>query len=175
MGFMVLGLALSRLARQPFGPLIHDRLFSPLGMRGSRCPAPYAGDDVAPGYRGGSKVPWWRSDLPGPGGVASGIADLATYLRAHLDPGAGRLGEAMTLAMAEHAPPPSSMGLGWAHGEGGIFHDGGTGGFRSFVALHRPTGTGVALLANSGDADVVISAGAAVLDEMAGRGTADHE
>ena len=171
MGFMVLGLALSRLARQPFGLLIQDRLFAPLGMRGARCPAPRADDDVAPAYRAGSKVPWWSTDLPGPGGVACGIGDLATYLLAHLDPGSGPLGEAITLAMAEHAPPPT-MGLGWFHGEGGLFHDGGTGGFRSFVARHRPTGTGVALLANSGDADVVTSAGEAVLDEMVSHATA---
>jgi CubicO group peptidase (beta-lactamase class C family) len=166
MGFMVLGLALSRLAGRPFASLIRDRLFTQLELHGARCGAPSADDDAAPGYRGASKVPWWRTNLPGPGGVAMSIADLASYVLAHLHPDTCPLGEAMELAMAEHAPAPSPMGLGWAHQGGGVLHDGGTGGFRSFVGLHRPTRSAVVLLANSGDADIVTSVGFAVLTEM---------
>lgn len=165
MGFMVLGLALGRVTGQPFASLVQERLFLPLRMHGARCPAPLESDDVAPGYSGPAEVPWWRTNLPGPGGVGASIGDLASYLAAHVNP-EGPLRSAIELATEEHAAAPSAMGLGWGHQGGGLFHDGGTGGFRSFIAFHRPTRTGVALLANSAQADVVTSAGFAVLTDM---------
>lgn len=64
-----------------------------------------------------------------------------------------------------HAAHPPT-GLGWGYQGGGPWHNGGTGGDRSFVAFHRPTETAVALLANSGDAEIVDKAGFAVLTEM---------
>jgi CubicO group peptidase (beta-lactamase class C family) len=164
---MVLGLALGRVTATPFAELIQQRLFGTLGLRNARCPSPLDGDDVAPGYSGPAQVPWWRTNLPGPGGVGMSIADLAVYLRAHVEPDTTPIGEAVTLATQMHTTEPSAMGLGWGHKGGGLFHDGGTGGFRSFVAFHRPTATGVALLANSAEADVVTAAGFAVLTQMA--------
>jgi CubicO group peptidase (beta-lactamase class C family) len=166
MGFMVLGLALSRLATTPFPDLIHHRVFTPLGLSGARCGTPLETDDVAPGYSGAAQVPWWRTNLPGPGGVGMSVADLAAYVRAHIEPHTTSIGDVIALAIEMHATAPSAMGLGWGHQGGGLFHDGGTGGFRSFIGFHPPTGTGVALLANSAQADVVASAGFAVLTHM---------
>ena len=124
-----------------------------MSVRIPSSPAPLEGDDVAPGYSGPTEVPWWRTNLPGPGGVGGSIGDLALYLAAHIHP-EGPLRSAIELATEEHADAPSAMGLGWGHQGRGLFHDGGTGGFRSFIAFHRPTRTGVALLANSAQADV---------------------
>ncbi len=169
MGFMVLGVALGRVAAMPFAELIQQRLFDQLGLQGARCPTPLDSDDIAPGYSGAEQVPWWHTNLPGPGGVGMSIADLATYLRAHIEPDTTPLGAAITLATEMHADAPSAMGLGWVHQGGGLFHDGGTGGFRSFAAFHRPTATGVALLANSAQADVVTAAGFGVLTQMVQR------
>lgn len=163
-GFMLLGLLLGRAAGSTYPELVESRIFAPLGMEDSRCGVPHDGE-VVPGYRGPSSVPWWHLQLPGPGGISSSISDLATYVSAFLEPPAF-MEDAVELAAAEHAPAPSPMGLGWVQQGGGHWHNGGTGGFRSFVAFHLPTRTGVAILANSGDAEVIDRTGFGVLTEM---------
>jgi CubicO group peptidase (beta-lactamase class C family) len=166
LGFMVLGLALSRLAGKPYGELIEERLFTPLRMSGARCPSPLPGDPAVPGYSGAQEVPRWSKPLPGPGGVNASIADIASYLGAHLDPASTPLGPAIELATQIHAEAPNPMGLGWMHLGGGWQHNGGTGGFRCYMAFFRPTKTAVALLANSGGADAVDAAGQRILTAM---------
>jgi CubicO group peptidase (beta-lactamase class C family) len=163
-GFMLLGALLAEITGTAFPDLIASRLFEPLGMTTAGCPPAEAGR--APGYSGATEVPWWRTNLPGPGGVGASIVDLATYLRAHLDPDRTPLARAIELATETHAEGPSAMGLGWGHQGGGSFHDGGTGGFTSFAAFHRPTRTAVGLLANSADANALTATGFAVLTEM---------
>ncbi|HUS61516.1 MAG TPA: serine hydrolase domain-containing protein [Acidimicrobiales bacterium] len=166
-GFMVLGAALGRVTDRPYSVLIAKRLFAPLEMHGSFCRTPALDEPgIAPGYDGASTTPWWSTNLPGPGGVGASIEDLGAYLRAHLDPDATPLAAAISLATEMHAEAPSPMGLGWGHQGGGLWHNGGTGGFRSFVAFHRPTGTAVGLLANSAAAEVVDAAGFAVLTDL---------
>jgi CubicO group peptidase (beta-lactamase class C family) len=165
-GFMVLGLALSRLTGLSFAQLIDERLFRPTGMTGARCPAPSPGDPIVPGYRGSDEVPRWRRQLAGPGGVDANVADIAALLAAHIDPSSTALGPAVEMATQIHADAPNPMGLGWVHQGGGWWHNGGTGGFRTFMAFHGPTRAGVALLANSADADIVDSVGFRVLTDM---------
>lgn len=164
-GFMLLGLLLGRAVGSTYPELVESRIFTPLGMDDSRCGVP---DDGAalPGYRGPSRVPWWYLQLPGPGGVSSSICDLVTHVSAFLDPPAS-LRDAVELATAEHAPGPRPMGLGWVLQDDVHWHNGGTGGFRSFVAFHRPTRTGVAILVNSHGAEDIDRAGFKVLTEMA--------
>lgn len=165
-GFMVLGLALTRLTGMPYAELIAQRLFEPTGMTGARCPSPRPGDPIVPGYRGPAEVPRWTRQLAGPGGVDASISDVASLLAAHVDPGSTALGPAIELATEIHAEAPSPMGLGWGHQGGGWWHNGGTGGFRAFMAFHRPTKTAVALLANSADAEVVDAVGMRTLTEL---------
>lgn len=162
-GFMTLGLALRRLCGRTMPELLQERIFEPLGMTTAGCPP--SEDGRVPGYAGSSRTPWWTTQLPGSGGVGMSIVDLGRYLRAHVDPPAGVLGEAIDLATSLHTSDPG-MGYGWTHQGGGWWHNGGTGGFHSFVAFHRPTRTGVGLLANSGDADVLDKVGFATLTEL---------
>lgn len=164
-GFMLLGLLLGRAAGSTYPELVESRIFAPLGMEDSRCGVPDDGA-VLPGYRGPSRVPWWSLQLPGPGGISSSICDLMTYASAFLDPPAS-LRDAVELATAEHAPGPRPVGLGWVLQDDIHWHNGGTGGFRSFVAFHRPTRTGIGILVNSHDARAIDRAGFKVLTEMA--------
>jgi len=163
-GFMALALAVATTAAAPFDALLEERLFKPSGMTAAGCPPTDQGRVV--GYAGATPTPWWTTRLPGSGGVGASIEDLASYLRAHLYPPTGELGEAITLATTIHAPGPSPMGLGWGHQGGGWFHDGGTGGFSSFAAFHRPTATAVGLLANGGNLMGLDRAGMSVLTAM---------
>jgi serine-type D-Ala-D-Ala carboxypeptidase/endopeptidase len=163
--FMLLGLLLGRISGSPYPELIRSRLFEPLGMDDAICGLPPGTVDAAPGYSAGRKVPWWSTQLPGPGGVGSHIEDLARYLRAHMDPDSTPLAQAVDLAASVHAGETHKMGLGWHAQGGGWWHNGGTGGFRSFCAFHAPTRTAVALLANEADASLD-STGFAVLTDM---------
>jgi CubicO group peptidase (beta-lactamase class C family) len=163
-GFMALGLALATASGSPFAQLLRQRIFEPADMTTAGCPP--VEDGRATGYAGTKPTPWWNTQLPGPGGVGASIRDLAAYLGAHLRPPAGELGQAVELATTIHAPAPSPMGLGWGHQGGGWFHDGGTGGFTSFLAFHRPTGTAVGLLANGGNLSGMDRAGFGTLTAM---------
>lgn len=146
-GFMALGLAIQKAAGRPFAEVLRVRIFEPLGMTSAGCPP--AEDQRVQGYAGQDPTVWWRTQLPGPGGVGASIRDLCAYLRGHIDPPKGDLGAAVTLATTIHGGEQPAMGLGWNHQGGGWWHNGGTGGFSTFVAFHRPTRTAVALLANA--------------------------
>lgn len=166
--FMLLGLALGRLAAQPYADLVRSRVFEPLGMTTAICGTPGEGSDAIPGWAGGERTPWWSTQLPGPGGVGASITDVVRYLEAHLRPESTPLGPAIARATEIRQVGDRAMGLGWHHLGGGWWHNGGTGGFRSFAAFHRPSGCAVALLANDADAsldDVAI----AVLTDMVRR------
>lgn len=163
-GFMTLGLALAAVTGSPLAQLFRERIFEPLGMTSAGCPPAEQGRVT--GYSGPAPTPWWTTQLPGAGGVGASIGDLCLYLRAHVDPPAGALGEAIELATTIHAQAPGPMGYGWAHQGGGCWHNGGTGGFRSFVAFHRPSRTAVALLANSAQAEMIDGVGFATLTEI---------
>lgn len=163
-GFMLLGWLLSQITSLPYEDLARKRLFEPMQLRSARIgPAEHA----SPGYEGARTKQWWLQPLPGAGGVAMSGHDLARYLRFQLDEGeTNLLRPTLDLATTTHAGPPDEMGLGWVHRGGGWWHNGTTGGFRAFVAFHRPTRTAVGLLANSVDTVVLDNVGFAVLTGM---------
>lgn len=163
MGFMLLGLLLSRITGITYADLLKQQIFEPLGMTAALGGVSDAGSAI-PGYRGGSRTPWW-SDRFGAGGVASSIRGLATYCASHLSPPSSMI-NAVELAVAEHAKGPPPMGLGWFRELDAQFREGGTGGFRSYICIHRPTVTGVVLLANGFDATHLRNVGARVLTEL---------
>lgn len=163
-GFMLLGLLVERISGSNYHELVKTRVFEPLGMSKAMCGTPPE-DQRLPGYQGPSQTPWWTTQLPGAGGIATTIKDLSLYVAAHLtcpEP----MASTIELALRQHAVGPPVMGLGWLHEGGGHWHNGGTGGFRSFVALHQPTKAGIALLANSHDAESIDKVGFAVLTDL---------
>lgn len=164
-GFMALGAALSAAAGMTYADLLQQRLCQPLGMTGTGCPP--GADSRVPGYAGLDEVPWWSTPLPGAGGVGGPIGDLLRYLHASLTPPDGPLGDAIELATALHVDGSNAIGYGWVHEGGGLWHNGGTRGFRAFAALHRPSGAAVALLANSGQATLIDQVGFGILTQMA--------
>ena len=118
-----------------------------------------------PGYAQGQPTPWWRTHVPGFSGVAASIRDISRYLEGHLQP-PDSLVDSIDLALKVHAEGPQIMGMGWVHLGGGHWHNGGTGGFHSFVAIHRGTQTGIALLANAQETDFIDQIGVEVLTKL---------
>jgi len=111
--------------------------------------------NLAKGHAGGQQVPNW--DLPalaGAGALRSSTSDMATYVAENLGFGSTELYPAMQLTHTErHRKGTSGVGLGWHIMEGSkgnvICHNGGTGGYRSFVGFVKETGQGVVVLTNS--------------------------
>ncbi len=154
LGFQVLGHAVAAAAGTTYGDLVAQRLATPLGLVDTYVPTssehlrPGA---VAPRNRSGRVVEPWANEAIGPaGGVRSSAADLAVLLRAMLDrtvPGADALEPRTSFAGKQR------IGAGWITGDllrrEVTWHNGGTGGFRSFVGIDRAHGVGVALVSAS--------------------------
>ncbi|MDB4905458.1 MAG: ampH [Gemmatimonadetes bacterium] len=159
LGAGLLGHALTLRSGMPtWGALVARRITGPLGMRETVVDVPSsmlarlaAGHDEKL-----DTVPAWHLDaLAGAGALRSTAADMLTYLAAELDTSNGPLKKAIALGRPPRATfaPGLRIALGWLIGgtaEHPIWwHNGGTGGFRSFVAFDPNRQVAVVVLANS--------------------------
>jgi D-alanyl-D-alanine-carboxypeptidase/D-alanyl-D-alanine-endopeptidase len=157
-GFGLLGYALALRAGQPFEQLVRERVCDRLGLADTRISIPLESRArFADGHdRRGRQVPDWDlAALAGAGALRSTVADLLHFLELQLQPPAMRLGRA---AQATHEPRAHrgrhSQGLGWARlplrGDSRqmLWHNGGTGGFRSFLGFVEESAAGVTVLSN---------------------------
>jgi serine-type D-Ala-D-Ala carboxypeptidase/endopeptidase len=117
----------------------------------------------------GNVVPNWHFDaLAGCGAIRSDAADLLKFLEASLGPANSRISKALKNAQKCHFKTLSGgIGLGWQISKTDepltlYWHNGGTGGYRSFVGFDKQNQTAVVVLSNYGDAFV----GDAAVDKM---------
>jgi len=162
LGVGLLGHALSLRVRQPYEEMVRDRIWKPLGMSHTAIAmTAYMKQHLALGHDdSGRVVPNW--DLPtlaGAGAIRSTTLDMLKFLSANLHPARGPLERAMELARQPRAPvaPPNMMiGLNWfiQRTPGGtvVWHNGGTGGYRTFAGLDPNRKLGVVIMTNSGGA-----------------------
>ncbi|GAA5123374.1 hypothetical protein GCM10023339_43130 [Alloalcanivorax gelatiniphagus] len=154
LGFQLLGHAVAAGAQLSYADLVARRIAGPLGLTDTYV-ATSAGalrpGAVPPRNRSGRVVEPWANEAVAPaGGVRSSAADLAVLLRAMLE---------RTVAGADAMDPVAPMagrvriGAGWLTGpllrRTVTWHNGGTGGFRSFVGIDREHGVGVAVVSAS--------------------------
>jgi D-alanyl-D-alanine-carboxypeptidase/D-alanyl-D-alanine-endopeptidase len=160
LGYGLLGHALALRAGRGYNQLVQERICRPLELEDTRVSVPAAARErFAQGHsRRGRPVPHW--DLPvlgGAGALRSTIADLLRFLRLQLGEGVPALARAAALT---HAPRSRyrgglAVGLGWTRlpllgtEHELLFHNGGTGGFRSFAGIVPATHTAVVVLSNS--------------------------
>ena len=154
-GMAVLGQTLAQRLGKPYETLIEERLLHPLGMQETTVHAPtQQADYMAQGHRENFRATSrWDLDAYAPaGGIWSSGRDLSRFLAAQIDQGApgAKLAQMPHLAAAGGG---FAMGLGWIirdhEGRRALWHNGGTGGFRSFLAFEAATGTGILVLANT--------------------------
>jgi len=154
LGAGLLGHLLSRRAEMPYEDLLRERILSPLGMNDTRIALTAAMKSrLAPGH-GPELEPvknWDIDALAGAGALRSTANDMLRFLHAAL---AGKLGKKLELALADRQPagPKITIGLGWHVFDGDnpiVWHNGGTGGYRSFLGFSPNTGKGVIVLTNS--------------------------
>ncbi|MEV6978800.1 serine hydrolase domain-containing protein [Kitasatospora sp. NPDC093806] len=171
LGAGLLGLALAHRAGTGYGELVRREICEPLGLADTvLTPDPAQTTRLAPGHTAGGRPvpPWQLADLAGAGGLKSTVADLAVFLRAQLaagtadedaTDGSAALAPAITLTreVRHRVNPVAWMHLGWLGSrlhasQGGhlqVWHNGGTGGYRSFVGFDPEKQVGVIALANT--------------------------
>lgn len=174
-GAGVLGEALARLTSVPYDRLVNDRIAAPLGLQDTRVDPDRSGSSTAVGHtrRGRPTPDWHLPALAGAGALRSSVRDLLVLLRAHLEPTSTPLETPVRMVVEPRAglSRPLAIGLGWhilERKDGGRWwwHNGGTGGFRSFVGFAPASRRAVAVLAN--DARAVDRIGQILLDPGAG-------
>lgn len=160
LGVGLLGYLLARAAGSDYETLLHERITGPLGMSDTAVTlTPAQAQRLAPAfdmYMRPAK-PWVLPTLMGAGGIRSSADDMLKFAAAALDP-QSPIGPAMKTALANRVDtgdPRFQQALGWqvGHPEDGrevVIHNGGTGGFRSALALEPAKQRGVVALANSG-------------------------
>ena len=154
----LLGHILALKAGTSYEALMLSKIATPLGMKETKITF----DDkmkqnLAMGYSQGAQVSNW--DIPtlaGAGAIRSSVHDMLLYLQANMGLKKSKLYPAMQLAhQARHDKPGGGtrVGLGWHISKGAegdvIWHNGGTGGYRTFAGFVQETGKGVVVLTNS--------------------------
>lgn len=163
-GYQLLGLVIERASGMTYDEVLRTRLTEPLGLthtgvRGADLP----GTRVT-GRSGGEEVPHWDQHLPGNGGIESSIDDMASLAKALASPPQSALGTAIRLAQQPRVDRGGGrrQGLGWVIEEDGlVWHNGGSGGFRSEIYVDPTNERAVVLLANDANAGDQLHAAAA--------------
>lgn len=176
LGFGLLGHILATKAGKSYEALVTERVLTPLGMRDTVITLTDAHRKrLAPGHANGKPVANW--DLPtlaGAGALRSTPADMAKILAALLDPPNTSLGRAIRMARDPRADLTGGarIGLGWItvkseQGSDLTWHNGGTGGYRSFIGVIPAAKVGLVVLTNANTNPDPIARKA--LDGLAGR------
>jgi CubicO group peptidase (beta-lactamase class C family) len=152
-GFELLGHAIAAAAGTTYRELVAARLAGPLDL--ASVYAPRSADDLRPGAllgtnrRGRPQQPWTGEALAPAGGIRASIEDMGRLTLALLDGSAP--GVAALDPVAPLAGPAVRIGAAWItvdrRGRAVTWHNGGTGGFRSWIGVDRAAGTGVVVLA----------------------------
>ena len=157
LGTGVLGLALVAAAgARTYAELVRTRICAPLDLTDTTVLEDVDGLPLATGYRGrGRRVDHWSlSGLAGAGALLSSGRDMLTLLAAQLQPESTTLTEAIVLSQQErHRTRRFAIALGWVvtgrPGDPILWHNGATGGFRSFAGFAPRRQGAVVLLTNS--------------------------
>jgi CubicO group peptidase (beta-lactamase class C family) len=159
LGVGLLGHVLALRAGMDYETLVVRRICQPLGMNNTRIKlTPQMQAHLAVGHdQGGAAVENW--DLPtlaGAGALRSTANDMLKFLAANMGLRKTELLPAMQqtqVVRRSTGTPDLSIGLGWhifsKYGTEIVWHNGGTGGYHSFIGFDRNRRLGVVVLSNS--------------------------
>lgn len=154
-GAGLLGHVLALRAGLRYEELLLERVLAPLGLGDTRITlTPDQRKRLVPGYDASLRPArsWELRTLAGAGALRSTPRDMLAFARASLDR-QGPLARAFALSQRNRALVPGGLaiGLGWHIAQDGItrWHDGGTGGYRSWLAVLPDRNLAVVLLANT--------------------------
>lgn len=174
LGFAVLGAALAAAADRPYPQLVTERVLTPLGMTASAVATTadaLGPHDLLGQTTGGRRAdPWAGEGIAPAGSVRADVADTARLARALL------VGDAPGIDAVQPRADFAPDRIGWAWlsrpdpvtGRTVLWHNGGTGGFTSFLGVDREAGVAVVVLSAVGAPDETTPAGFALLRRLGG-------
>ncbi|MDZ7680371.1 MAG: serine hydrolase [Fodinibius sp.] len=159
LGMAIVGHILEEQYDLNYGEVIKKTITDPLNMS-------YTGIDLATvdstvrthGHHQGDPVPYWNFPaVEAMGGLHSSIVDLTRFVNAHLRVNSPIADIASTVKQpifdVQHSGKRiDKVGMGWlltTQQDSIWWHNGGTGGYSSFVGFNAETGAGVAVLGNA--------------------------
>ncbi len=158
-GAGLLGVLLARKAGAPYPEVLTRRVLAPLGLADTRTSlSPEQAGRLARGHSASlAPVAGWDFDALAPAGALRSTAqDMLQFLEENLAPETTPLARELRLATEPRRGttiPNTRIGLGWhitdLKGRSIVWHNGGTGGFHSFIAFERDSGRAVVVLANA--------------------------
>ncbi len=163
LGMALLGHALAHREGSDYESATHASILEPLSMS-STCsnPRPEDAERTATGHDATIPVSAWN--IPGlapAGNLRSSLDDMLRFAAASLDPGTTDLHRDLARGQEPRhrfGNTDVMVGLGWKvedHGDRRLFwHNGGTGGFASYLGCDRRRGSAVVVLCNSNDRTV---------------------
>lgn len=153
----LLGHVLSLIDGKSYQDMVTDRVLIPLKMKNTFVNIPTSKTGlISDGHNDQLNVTehWQLPTMPGAGALNSSATDMATYLKANISK--EQLSDEFTLSQTSTASfgnPDTKIGLGWFILKGKdnpyYMHNGGTGGFRSFIAFDQKQQKGIVILTNS--------------------------
>ena len=163
LGAAVVGTSVAAAQGVSYSKLMQDRLFTPMGMVDTSASA--HGTRAPRGWRGGRRAARWPMDGYAPaGGVVSTPADMARLAQAIVDRSAPGVDTATKAVGRGH-------GIFWVlDGRGGVWHNGETGGYSSYLELEvDPVRRVIVVLADSVPAAVQQRIAEKIGDELSVR------
>ena len=160
-GFGLLGHILELKAGKSYEALVTETICAPLGMSNTVIKlSPEQKARLTPGHnpKGAIAPNWDFAALAGCGAIRSDADDLLKFVAANLKETDSPIAKALAEAQTFHFKKFSGgVGLGWQIEEPVEkqtlhWHNGGTGGYVSFVGFDRANQAGVVILSNYGDA-----------------------
>jgi CubicO group peptidase (beta-lactamase class C family) len=152
LGFELLGHAIAAAAGTGYDELLTSRMARPLGL--DSVYTPHSAADLRPGALLGTsrlgrpQQAWTGEALAPAGGIRASIEDMGRFALSLIDgsaPGVGALDPVAPLA-----GPAVRIGAAWItldrRGRNIVWHNGGTGGFRSWIGIDRSAETGVVVI-----------------------------
>ena len=168
LGFGLLGSIAADVAEMEYPTAINDYILEPLGMSRSFASSPQQTDsNMASGYSNGAVVPAWTFEvLAGAGAIVSTANDLMQLIRANCEDDASNIHEA--IVATQNAQEVDEMALAWhtrsdSEGKPVYWHNGGTGGYASFLAVNPMKSQGWLILTASTEYNWVTELGLSLL------------
>jgi len=178
LGGGLLGHALARRAGMDYEALVRSRITGPLGMSSTGIAlTPEMKARLATGHddKLAAVANWDLPTLAGAGALRSTANDMLTFLAANLgyvkSPLASPMAAMLTVRRPLGGPKGGEIGLGWLITKPAddeiVWHNGGTGGYRSFVGFNPKTRVGIVVLSNTSTATGGDDIGMHLLDSHA--------
>ncbi|RYZ00636.1 MAG: serine hydrolase [Alphaproteobacteria bacterium] len=158
LGVGLLGHVLATKAGMGYEALVTQRILKPLNMTmtgQTLSPSMQAALAKGHGPTGELAANWDMDVLAGAGGLRSNMTDMLKFLDANLGEPKNDLERAMRMAQQPSSTAKGpKIGLNWITQDmpGGakiVWHNGGTGGYGTYMGLDQKRGVGVVLLANT--------------------------